>query len=112
MPPAESNPRAVLSLETVGEHGQNHAREQAQLHNLDYFRTVEGSMPWSLLVPVPFKGKISCIRIKTLSKAVISNINLKGGHQYLWLSVWLNLKLLGRRQGPEESFSFRHLTLK
>lgn len=77
----------------------------------DYFRTVDGSMPRSWLVPVPFKGKISCIRIKTLCTAVISNIKLKGGYKYLWLSVWLNLKLLGRRKGLGERFCFRHLSL-
>jgi len=80
MPPAKSNPSAALSLETVGEHSQNHAGEQPQLHNLDYFRTVDGSMPWSWLVPIPFKGEISCIRIKTLSRAVNSNVKLKGGN--------------------------------
>lgn len=56
-------------------------------------------MPWSWLVPVPFKEQISCIRIKTQSRAVISNIKLKGGYKYLWLSVWLNLKLLGEKEG-------------
>lgn len=76
---AESDPKAVLSLGTVGEHGQNHAEEQPQLHSLVYFRTADVSVPWSWLVPVLFKGKICCIRTKTLSRPEISNTKLKGG---------------------------------